>query len=241
MPVVPFIRPNSLQKNGMYVKDGQVWVDNFLEYQEAPYAEDYEGVLYKMYFCLVTSSGYVLERYYHPFITMNGVTISEKRAFSLLRPEVRQMNERGTIIIGPSIINCENGVTADESERFRDWREPPAALPPMQYVIFKDSRNAWGTNIPWEMETENEPIFVMKFVAYDGMPFIIAEPHERGFPDVWHLIRNDDAYRGYVLEKATGSIVPDVLFKSSLVTEQEAFEMAFWAMDMTKKVRHFIK
>ena len=105
MPVVSYILQNSLQKNGTYVEDGKVWVDKFLEYKNLPYAEDSDGVLHKMHFCLVTSSGYVLERYYHPFITMNGVTISEKRAFSLLRPAVRQMNERGTIIIGNSIIN----------------------------------------------------------------------------------------------------------------------------------------
>jgi len=229
MPVVPFILPNSLRKNGTYVEDGKVWVDRFLEYQETPYAEDNEGVLHKMHFCLVTSSGYILERYYHPFITANGVRISEKKAFSLLRPAVRQKNERGTIIIGNAIINAKNGITDIESKQFHDWREPPAALNPKEYVIFKDSRNAYGANIPWELDTENEPIFVMKFVEYDGMPFVIAQPREPGFPDVWRLKRNDEAYRGYVLEKATGSIVPDALFKSSLVTEQEAYEMVFWS------------
>ena len=69
----------------------------------------------------------------------------------------------------------------------------------------------------------------MKFVEYDAMPFVVAKQDEGGFPDVWRLKRNDEAYRGYVLEKATGSIIPDVLFKSSLVTEQEAYEMVFWA------------
>jgi len=230
MPVVPFILPNSLQKNGTYVEDGQVWVGRFLEYKETPYAEDYEGVLHKMHFCLITSSGYVLERYYHPFITAHGVRISEKRAFSLLRPAVRQMNERGTIIIGPSIMNVKkNGISDFESKHFDDGWEPPAELNPMRYVIFKDSRNAYGANIPWETDTENEPIFVMNFVAYDYMPFVIAKPLENGFPAVWRLKRNDEAYRGYILEKATGSIVPDVLFKSSVVTEQEAYELVFWA------------
>jgi len=226
MPVVSYILPNSLQKNGTYVEDGKVWVGKFLEYKNIPYAEDSQGVLHKMHYCLVTSSGYVLERYYNPFITMNGVPISEKTAFSLLRPAARKRSERGTIIVGNSIINGKNGLTEDETWIFHNSRIAPTELNPMRYIIFKDSRNAYGTHISWEMDTENEPIFVIKFVEYDGMPFVIAKPSEGGFPDVWRLRRNDEAYRGYILEKATGSIIPDALFKSSLVTEQEAYELA---------------
>ncbi|WP_298034710.1 hypothetical protein [uncultured Desulfovibrio sp.] len=216
-----------MEKDGYFFEDGKVWIDKFLEYKGVPYPKDNEGRLYKMYYSLTSSAGYVVENYYHDGVQVHGVPISEHKAFSLIRPPVRKASPRGTIILGNTMINGVRGISEDESWCFDMNRLNPPKLDPMHYVIFKDSRNAYDTNIPWEKDSPNEPIFVRDFVEYDDMPFVLAESDE-GFPDVWRMRRDENAYRGYILEKATGSIVPDVLFKSSRISEQEAYEMVLW-------------
>ena len=87
-------------------------------------------------------------------------------------------------------------------------------------ILFKDGVDA-STAVersPWEVGTDNEPVFVEEFIDWEGKPFLLATDGS-----LFRMRPNNGANSRYSLESAEGKgIAASILSYGSEITEEAA-------------------
>jgi hypothetical protein len=84
---------------------------------------------------------------------------------------------------------------------------------------FMDGRDAVGT--PWESEGPDSPVFVKKFIGWEGKPFVFATDGS-----LFRMLPSSDSNSPYRLEMADDDPAgSDILFKGSTIPESDAIAL----------------